>query len=77
MRLFGQVYNDTMVPAYPYEFMQLLWHQDLISTRRNRELTELAAAVRRHPQRVKSLEQNDLSALDADFRMDLNAFVLC
>jgi pyruvate,water dikinase len=76
MRLFGQVYNDTMVPADPYEFMQLLKHQDLISTRRNRELTELAAAVRRHPRRIKSLEQNDLDALDTDFRRDLDDFVL-
>ena len=76
MRLFGQVYNDTMVPADPYEFMQLLQHQDLISTRRNRELTELAAAVRSHPRRVAALEQNDLNALDADFRSDLDAFVL-
>ena len=75
MRLFGQVYNDTMVPADPYEFMQLLQHQDLISTRRNRELKKLAAAMRRHPSRVKSLEQNDLDALDADFRRDLDAFV--
>lgn len=69
MRLFGQVYNDTMVTADPYEFMQLLQHQDLISTRRKRELTGLAA-VRHPPQSVKSLGQNDLDALDADFRVD-------
>ena len=76
MRLFGQVYNDTMAPADPYEFMQLLQHQDLISTRRNRELTELAAAVRRHPRRMKSLARNDLDALDENFRRDLDVFVL-
>ncbi len=56
--------------------MQLLQHQDLISTRRNRELTGLAAAVRRHPRRMKSLAQNDLETLDTEFRRDLDAFVL-
>ena len=76
MRLFGQVYNETMVPADPYEFMQLLQHQDLISTRRNRQLAELAVAVRSHPHRVRALKQNDLDGLDADFRNDLEAFVL-
>jgi len=76
MRLFGQVYNETMVPVDPYEFMQLLQRQDLISTRRNRHLADLAAAVRSHPHRMRALQENDLNALDADFRDDLEVFVL-
>ena len=76
MRLFGQVYNETMMPTDPYEFMQLLQHQDLISTRRNRRLADLADAVRLRPQRAAALAQNDLDALDADFREELDAFIL-
>jgi pyruvate,water dikinase len=76
MRLFGEVYNQTMVPADPYEFMRLLQQQELISTRRNRHLADLAAAVRSRPQRAKALASNDLDALDADFRTQLDAFVV-
>lgn len=75
MRLFGEVYNETMVPADPYEFMELLKHQDLISTRRNRQLSDLAADARSRPQRMRALEQNDMDALDEDFRIALDAFV--
>ena len=76
MRLFGQVYNETVVPTDPYEFMQLLQNQDLISTRRNRRLADLADALRRRPQRAAALVKNDLDALDTEFRGDLDAFVL-
>ena len=43
MRLFGQVYNDTMQPEDPFEFMSLISSDDLQSIKRNRELAELAA----------------------------------
>ena len=76
MRLFGQLYNETMMPGDPYEFMKLLEHQELISVRRNRELADLASEARRRPQRLQALEQNDLEALDADFRNALDAFVV-
>ncbi len=42
MRLFGQVYNDVIKPEDPYEFMELLKGEELMSLRRNRELAELA-----------------------------------
>lgn len=42
MRLFAQVYNDLIKPEDPYEFMELLKGEDLMSLRRNRELAELA-----------------------------------
>jgi len=75
MRLFGQLYNETMVPEDPYEFMKLLEHQDLISVRRNRELADLASEARGRPHRLRALQQNNMDALDADFRNALDAFV--
>jgi phosphohistidine swiveling domain-containing protein len=75
MRLFGQVYNEIMAPEDPYEFMVLLKDQDLISIRRNRSLADLAAGVRRRPERGLPLKQNNLDALDEAFRQQLEAFI--
>jgi phosphohistidine swiveling domain-containing protein len=76
MRLFGQVYNQVMTPEDPYEFMKLLKRQDLISIRRNKALAELAAGVRRRPLRARALAARNMDALDADFRNELDAFVV-
>ena len=75
MRLFGQVYNQVMTPDDPYAFMTLLKNQNLISIKRNRALSELASGVRRQPRRAQALGDNDLDALDADFRTALESFV--
>jgi pyruvate,water dikinase len=45
-RLFGQAYNDTLHPADPYEFADVLAATPLLSTRRNEALEALADAVR-------------------------------
>lgn len=41
VRLFGQYYNDIVVPDDPYEFIHLLQTNKLISTRRNTELQKI------------------------------------
>jgi len=46
MRLFGQVYNDTMRPADPYEFLRLLGNSSLESLQRNDRLEKMASMVR-------------------------------
>jgi pyruvate,water dikinase len=45
-RLFGQVYNDTVRPDDPFEFMKLLEATQMKSLARNRALEELASLVR-------------------------------
>jgi len=47
IRLFGQVYNDTMKPEDPYEFMDLLLDTGLESLERNRMLEEMADLLRK------------------------------
>jgi pyruvate,water dikinase len=47
MRLFGQVYNDRIKPADPFEFMSLLGTANLAGIERNRRLQEMAALQRR------------------------------
>ena len=49
VRLFGQVYNDKVRPADPYEFVDLLSGSGLLSVSRNAILKELADRVAREP----------------------------
>jgi len=45
VRLFGQVYNDKVRPADPYEFVDLLTGSGLLSVSRNKMLKELALQI--------------------------------
>ncbi len=45
MRLFGTVYNDTVRPTDPYEFLSLLSIGDMVSLQRNNILREMASYV--------------------------------
>jgi len=45
MRLFGTVYNDTVRPSDPYEFLSLLSTGDMVSLQRNNILREMASYV--------------------------------
>ena len=49
VRLFGQVYNDKVRPADPYEFVDLLAGSGLLSVSRNAALEELADRMAREP----------------------------
>jgi pyruvate,water dikinase len=46
MRLFGQFYNDSLHPADPYEFIELLRPNRLAGLDRNRALEDLAGMIR-------------------------------
>jgi pyruvate,water dikinase len=46
IRLFGQVYNDTVRPSDPYEFMDLLGATEMVSLERNRRLENMATMIR-------------------------------
>ncbi|UCG13196.1 MAG: hypothetical protein JSU72_01515 [Deltaproteobacteria bacterium] len=46
IRLFGQVYNDTVRPDDPYEFMDLLGATEMASLERNRMLEDMAGMIR-------------------------------
>jgi len=57
MRLFGQVYNDTVRPTDPYEFMDLLGTTKLASLERNRKLEEMASMMRSNPPLADTLRK--------------------
>ncbi len=54
MRLFGQVYNDTIKPNDPYEFTRLLGSSSMISTERNKAFAELIDILRSDPKLCSS-----------------------
>ena len=47
MRLFGQIYNDVVRPADPYEFMDLLRTDKMVSVERNRMLKDMVSIIQR------------------------------
>ncbi len=75
MRLFGQLYNDALRPADPYEFMNLLGGAPLASLDRNRRLAEMAARVRQDPDLAARIRRNDLQDLKPDFQQLIDTFL--
>jgi phosphohistidine swiveling domain-containing protein len=74
MRLFGLIYNDTVKPQNPYEFMDLLGGSPLASLERNRMLDEMASMIRNSPSLAARLSASEPSA-DHEFDSHLDAFV--
>ena len=74
MRLFGLIYNDTMKPQNPYEFMDLLGGRPLASLERNRMLDEMASMIRHQPSLAARLSASEPS-LDHAFDSHLDTFV--
>ena len=73
MRLFGQVYNDTVRPTDPYEFMDLLGTTKLASLERNRKLEGMASMMRSNPSLAESLRKGFWDS-DIQFVRALDAF---
>jgi pyruvate,water dikinase len=75
VRLFGQVYNDTLRPDDPYEFMGLLAATPMQSLQRNEMLEHLAAMIRGDPNRAARLKRGDALDEDPEFTEALVAFL--
>jgi len=75
IRLFGQVYNDAVRPADPYEFMTLLENTGLKSVRRNTLLEELAECIRTDPALGRTLAQHGRAPADHPFSRQLTGFI--
>ncbi len=74
-RLFGQIYNDSVHPSDPHEFMSLLAATEMESLKRNRLLEELARDIREKSELRKLLETGDLENADPRFLTRLDRFV--
>lgn len=63
VRLFGEVYNDCMVPEDPYEFVRLLSGGRMLSTERNEKLLQLAEKFRNDKELQDELLHNGVAGV--------------
>jgi pyruvate,water dikinase len=69
VRLFGEIYNDLMVPDDPYQFVELLCGEQMLSTSRNSMLQQLAGMLRSSPETLAALEREGYTGVtDLSFK---------
>jgi len=76
MRLFGKLYNDTISPADPFEFVELLSITPLLSINRNKALQKIVAYVQRHFGLQQSLTTSGAGTIsDTEFTGLMDEFI--
>jgi len=75
MRLFGQIYNDTVRPGDPYEFMRLIERSELKSIERNRLLEKMAQGLRKDSQLAQLLKSGQDLPREHPLARELDLFV--
>ncbi len=75
IRLFGQIYNNSVRPEDPYEFMDLLAAKDMKSVKRNIALEGLAEAVRSRLSIVGKLREGKHELLGKDVLSKIDKFI--
>lgn len=73
MRLFGMVYNETIHPQDPYEFVRLLSTGNMVSLQRNDILQEMASHVQRNEVLSHDLKSGNYK--DPEFQNLLQQFI--
>jgi pyruvate,water dikinase len=74
-RLFGDLYNKRLDPEDPHEFVDLLVGQDLLSTKRNSGLKDLASRLANDAAAKDALEAGDWEALEEVLGGDLDSLL--
>lgn len=75
IRLFGQVYNDTVRPSDAFEFMRLLGDTEMISLIRNRMLDDMASMIRNDEKLADTLRTGQGLGVSEPFDAALENFV--
>ncbi len=75
IRLLGQVYNDAVRPADPYEFMDLLTSDGTEIEERRRILEELAETIRNNRKLDRKLERGEAGPEGSRFEKRLKEFM--
>jgi phosphoenolpyruvate synthase/pyruvate phosphate dikinase len=76
MRLFGKFYNDTVSPADPFEFVELLSNVPLLSKNRNKALRKIGAYVQQHPDLQQAIAAGGAGSItDVEFARQMEEFI--
>jgi pyruvate,water dikinase len=76
MRLFGKFYNDTVSPADPFEFVELLSNVPLLSKNRNKALQKIAAYAQQRPELQQAIADGVSSGTaDTEFTRLMEEFL--
>lgn len=75
VRLFGHVYNDTVQPADPFEFVAVLGSEEMLSVARNRALKDLADLVGKDTELEVALRKGKRSGLAPSFEQGLKGYL--
>jgi pyruvate,water dikinase len=75
MRLFGRVYNDTVRPHDPYEFMDLMRSSNMLSIQRNSGIEQLASQVRQSPALASALRYGKETSGFPWFEKEIKRFI--
>jgi len=76
MRLFGRFYNDTLSPADPFEFVELLSQAPLMSVKRNAALRNIAVYVQQRTDLQQYLAAEAYEEIaDAEFNRLMDDFI--
>ena len=67
-RLFGQVYNDKMHPEDPYEFVDIISSEELVSIKRNGIMEKLARKLKKQP----ALISENNRVIDQKFKKEID-----
>ena len=79
VRQLARYYNDALRPADPYEFVGLLKSQDMLASRRNRALAELATRLRHNEELRGAVAEavERISAASAAGSQEWRELLLC
>jgi len=76
MRLFGKLYNDTVSPEDPFEFVELLSNVPLLSKNRNKALRKIGTYVQQRPDLQHAIAAGGAGAInDAEFNRLMEGFI--
>lgn len=69
VRQLGRYYADAVRPDDPYEFVELLKSVDMLASRRNQAMADLANRLRGNPQLIQAVSDARATLADADASM--------
>ena len=76
MRLFGKLYNDTVSPADPFQFVELLSITPLLSINRNKALQKIVVYVQQHLTLQQSLSNGETGNIsNTEFTRLMDEFI--